>query len=140
MFEQPSSDSTLDSDQQEQTQSRPTLPAAWTKVTLSSNGTKQVSPAWVAEHGQSVRLVDVRGPDEFFGPLHHVTGSEMVHLSVIASEACAWDKNSPVVVICRSAGRSDRAAMALQQMGLKNVASMTGGMLAWHSASLSSST
>ena len=45
-----------------------------------------------------------------------------------------WDRGQRIVTICRSGGRSDRAALELEAMGFREVASMTGGMLAVQAA------
>ena len=42
----------------------------------------------------------------------------------------------PIVIVCRSGRRSRRAASALQQLGITNVAILDGGMLAWEAAGL----
>jgi rhodanese-related sulfurtransferase len=50
--------------------------------------------------------------------------------------AKAWDRNQEIVVVCRSGGRSGRAAAALAAMGFKHIINMSGGMLAWNAAGL----
>jgi rhodanese-related sulfurtransferase len=44
----------------------------------------------------------------------------------------AWDKEIPVITICRSGRRSGRVALDLEKLGFKRIASMRGGMLAWN--------
>jgi len=43
----------------------------------------------------------------------------------------AWDKEIPVITICRSGRRSGRVALELEKLGFKRIASMRGGMVAW---------
>jgi rhodanese-related sulfurtransferase len=43
-----------------------------------------------------------------------------------------WDKEEPVITICRSGRRSGRVALELEKLGFKRIASMRGGMLAWN--------
>ncbi len=100
---------------------QPAGPAGWHHVT----------PAWVAEHIDDVRLVDVREPREFHCDLGHVTTAELVPVAEVPAAARAWDKQAPVVLLCRSCGRSDRTAGVLVQLGFTKVASMSGGMLRW---------
>ena len=48
----------------------------------------------------------------------------------------AWDRDQPVVLVCRSGGRSGKAALQMASMGFCRVASMRGGMLRWSDARL----
>jgi rhodanese-related sulfurtransferase len=80
------------------------------------------------------RFIDVREPHEYSGDLGHIAGTELVPLASVGVAMQAWDKNQPIVMICRSGGRSGRAAEALAQSGFTNVMNMTGGMLAWNDA------
>lgn len=76
------------------------------------------------------RLIDVREPDEFVGELGHHPRAELVPLATLPSAALGWDRHERYVVICRSGGRSLRAAQALTAMGFTNVVDVEGGMLA----------
>lgn len=100
-------------------------------------GARHVTPVWVDQHAAEVRLIDVRQPEEFTGPLGYIDGSELVPLDRLMAEASSWPKDVPIVTICRSSGRSDRAALALESHGFRQVASMVGGMMAWDHSALS---
>lgn len=115
---------------------RAVQPERWAPVEVTSTGVPEVTPEWVREGGSSARLVDVRELDEFVGELGRVPGSELAPLATIATAAAAWDRAAPIVVICRSGGRSGRAALSLLAMGFEKVASMRGGMLAWNEKKL----
>lgn len=108
----------------------------WAEVARSPTGVRHVTPEWVAQHCGEFRLVDVRGKDEWNGPLGHIGQARLVPLDTLESEAIRWDKDEPLVVVCRGSGRSDRAAQALENAGFRRVASMVGGMLAWREAGL----
>ncbi|MBW1690404.1 MAG: rhodanese-like domain-containing protein [Deltaproteobacteria bacterium] len=41
------------------------------------------------------------------------------------------DKNTPVVMYCKSGGRASLACCSIQRMGYKNVKNMDGGWKAW---------
>jgi rhodanese-related sulfurtransferase len=82
------------------------------------------------------RLVDVREPFEYTGDLGHIAGAELVPLGSVSGAASSWDPNEPIVLICRSGGRSGRAADALVRAGFKNVMNMAGGMMAYNAAGL----
>ena len=84
-----------------------------------------------------VRVVDVREPPERTGPLGHVEGTENVPLGTVLEVAKAsWDKDAPLVVLCRSGGRSGQAATALAEAGFRHVYNLQGGMMAWNDAGL----
>ncbi len=96
----------------------------------------EVDPSWVVANSDGVFLVDVRQPEEFRGELGRVTGSVLAPVGDIGTTAEPWERKRPIVTICRSGGRSLKAAHVLREMGFVEVASMRGGMLAWNSAGL----
>ena len=100
-------------------------------VPRDPSGVRRVSTDWVAAHADRVRLVDVRQPEEFTGPLGHLPAAEMVPLGELLQAAAGWPREQPLVLICRSDKRSDRGALALEKMGFQQTASMVGGMIAW---------
>jgi glyoxylase-like metal-dependent hydrolase (beta-lactamase superfamily II)/rhodanese-related sulfurtransferase len=114
----------------------PELPVTepWAPIEVSAAGVPEVSHEWVQSHPAGVRLVDVREPAEFDGPLGHIDGSELVPLATVASAVASWDREAPVVLICRSGGRSGKAAVQMLAMGFRRVASMRGGMTAVNEA------
>jgi rhodanese-related sulfurtransferase len=86
----------------------------------------------VATHSRSVLIVDVRGPDEYRGELGHLEGSILGPLGTIVAAAATWPRDKPIVTVCRSGGRSGKAALALAARGFSRVASLQGGMLGWN--------
>lgn len=99
-------------------------------------GAPNVPCVWVAEMRDRIRLVDVRQPEELSGPDGALEGVDAIPLDAVLGAAKGWDRDAPVVVMCRSGGRSDRAAVALEAEGFTQVASMTGGILRWASLGL----
>ncbi|MDP2316406.1 MAG: rhodanese-like domain-containing protein [Pseudomonadota bacterium] len=99
-------------------------------------GYRDVPPLGAIHHLGDVRLIDVREPDEFVGPLGHIPGAELVPLSTVADLAAGWDRDQPVLLICRSGARSARAATALAGLGFGNVFNLVGGMIAWDANAL----
>lgn len=110
----------------------PEEPARWAPVETSPGGVPEIAPEWVASHPGDARLVDVREPSEWEGELGRVPGSELAPLATVEAAAQRWDRSAPVITICRSGGRSGKAALQLRAMGFRNVASMRGGMLLWN--------
>ncbi len=95
----------------------------------------EVDVTWVKDAPHEVRRVDVREAAELVSGLGAMSGAAHVPLADLASEAATWiDKDTPVVAVCRSGGRSLRAAATLQKLGFTKVASMAGGMIAWRAA------
>lgn len=100
--------------------------ASWTDVPVAA----------AAKRKQEFRIIDVREPGEYTGDLGHIEGAELVPLATVTSAAKSWNTDTPILVVCRSGGRSARAAEALAQMGFGKIHNMTGGMMAWNSAGL----
>jgi rhodanese-related sulfurtransferase len=77
-------------------------------------------------------VVDVRGPDEFTGPLGHIDGAMNVPLGEIpANTAALGEQTRPIVLVCHTDRRSSAAAVHLHAAGIPKVAVLRGGMLAW---------
>lgn len=101
------------------------------RSTLTGAGFRELAPHLAAEHLGELRVIDVREPGEFTGPLGRVPGAELVPLGTVEEAARSWNRDVPVLVVCRSGGRSGRAASILRTLGFRNVFNLTGGMLAW---------
>ena len=104
--------------------------------TETMGGWREIPPGAVAHKLETVRLVDVREPSEFTGNLGHILGAELVPLATVGDAARAWDRKQPVLLICRSGGRSAGASRILRELGFETVYNMTGGMLAWNELAL----
>lgn len=78
-------------------------------------------------------LVDVREPDEWAEV--HATGARLIPLGEVPERLGEIPTGAAVYVICRSGGRSMRAAEFLRTQGVdaRNVA---GGTMAWVEAGL----
>jgi sulfur dioxygenase len=104
----------------------------WAPVEISVGGIPEVAPEWVALHGREVRLVDVREPDELVGELGRIDGAEPLPLARVPGPLEAAPRDHPIVFVCRSGGRSGKAALSLARLGFEQVASMRGGMRVWN--------
>ena len=100
------------------------------------SGVREISAEAVLPHLEALRVIDVREPAEFVGPLGHLHGAELVPLSTVGSAAPAWDRSTPILVVCRSGGRSGNAASTLMRLGFEQVFNLTGGMIAWNAHEL----
>ena len=111
-------------------------PGGWCMMSRTQGGIPEVSVHWVHGCQGDVRVVDVREPEEFNGPLGHAPGAELVPLAGLTEHAARWNHDDKIVLLCRSGGRSGRGAQALEAQGFKRVASMAGGMLRWKQVEL----
>lgn len=114
----------------------PARATALERSTTKPMAYREISPRAVFETMGTARLVDVREPHEFTGELGHVEGAELVPLGTLEAASKAWTRDEPLVMICRSGGRSGRAAEHLSAQGFTSVMNMVGGMLAWNDAGL----
>lgn len=116
------------------------------KALISERSVQQLQQALAAS---DTVLVDVREPDEFReGHIAHavnlprgVLEMKIHQLPAVAHfceplAALTELAGKPVYLICRSGARSALAAASLQQMGLTQVYSVTGGFQAWLDAGL----
>ncbi|MBV1857131.1 MAG: rhodanese-like domain-containing protein, partial [Nannocystaceae bacterium] len=97
---------------------------------LSPGGTPEVSVDALAASGCNLRIVDVRTRAEV-AETGVIPGSEHVPVERIARGASRWEADASIVLVCRSGRRSGAAAEELAQLGFTQVASLTGGLLAW---------
>ena len=99
-------------------------------------GYREVAPRDVPLPQPDVLLIDVREPHEYVGELGHVPGAVLVPLRLLPFKMSEWKRDQELLVICRSGGRSSRAAAELVQQGYSKVVNLQGGMLAWNAAGL----
>lgn len=93
------------------------------------------TPAKVSEllHAGDLQIVDVRQPHEW--DAGHIAEATHIELAELAARVDALDRAAPVVLVCRSGGRSAMATAALTQAGF-DAHNMAGGMLDWAAAGL----
>jgi len=103
----------------------------WAPLTYTFAGIWEVQPHWLEEHLREVRIVDVREPAEFNGPLGHVPGAQLIPLGSLNGRSGELTKEKPIVVVCRSGARSAQATVLLGKAGFDKVANLSGGMLRW---------
>lgn len=74
-------------------------------------------------------LVDVREPDELVDG--SLPGAVNIPVGDLPQRCDELDRAKPVIVFCRSGGRSASAAEFLAASGYGDVTNLEGGMLAW---------
>jgi rhodanese-related sulfurtransferase len=100
-------------------------------VERSPGGAPLIWPELVARQGRSVRIVDVREADELIGPLGHIPGIDWIPRDRVTSLAQRLDRDAKIVLVSRAGERSGPLAKELEQLGMRFVASMVGGMVSW---------
>jgi rhodanese-related sulfurtransferase len=112
---------------------------------LLRHSTAAASPGWIEADVLSARLatgptpsvIDVRGLDEFTGPLGHITGAINVPLAELGThlpELIAH--NESLVLVCKTDRRSSSAAQRLLAAGAGDVVVLRGGMERWRTLGL----
>jgi len=104
---------------------------AWAPLRYTFSGVWEVEPHWLEENLGAVRVLDVREPDEFAGPLGHIRGATLLPLGELTARAKDLPKDKPIVAVCRAGSRSAHATAILSKAGFSQVANLPGGMLRW---------
>ena len=80
-----------------------------------------------------VQLVDVRTPEEFSeGHLENAINID-VTADDFDAKVASLDKEKPVMVYCKSGGRSAKASARLKELGFKTITDLEGGITNWKS-------
>lgn len=90
-------------------------------------------------------IIDVREPSEYSGELGHIAGSRLLPLGELdarlgsgatLAELVADHADRPLLMVCRSGGRSGKACERLAKAGIGGAINMLGGMLEWNRVGL----
>jgi rhodanese-related sulfurtransferase len=81
-------------------------------------------------------VVDVSEPDEF--ARGHVVGSRNVPFGQLEQKLPETVKNKalPVILVCASGARANRAVAVVKKMGYEQVQALSGGLNGWKDANL----
>ncbi len=98
----------------------------------------EIAPYAFAAENSGVVLIDVREPSEF--ATGHLPGAINIPRGVlefqIESHPGLAALPRPIVLYCRSGGRSALAALSLSMLGFDEVRSLSGGIMGWTEADL----
>ena len=88
--------------------------------------------------GQATIVIDVRGPDEFIGPLGHIAAARNIPLSELSERISEFAglEREPIVLVCRTDRRSAAAAQTLRAARFTNVSVLRRGMVQWNESGL----
>ena len=84
---------------------------------------------------KDVVIIDVRTPEEYEKD-GHIKGANLIPVQIFRYIYLPGLRNKKVLVYCRSGNRSVTASRMLEQMGIKNVYNLKGGIIEWKSKKL----
>jgi len=107
-------------------------------VSKAKNKIREVTPQEVAKARDKWVIIDVREPEEYAAG--HIPEVPNIPRGLIEfkvdNHPLLSDRDMPLVLHCKSGGRSALAAVVLQELGFNNVVNMAGGFDAWQSTGL----
>ena len=109
---------------------------AWPTLVNSSQGTA-LSPAEAVRlmNREKAVVIDVCEPAEFAAA--HVAGARNIPLDALEGhKSLPSNKALPLVVLCKSGARSQRAVATLRKLGYANAQALAGGLKGWREANL----
>jgi len=86
----------------------------------------------------SLTVIDVRGPDEFTGPLGHIGNALNLPIGELPNRLTEVNarEDEPVILVCRTDRRSASSAAFLRGIGFRDARVLRGGMERWNQNSL----
>ena len=108
----------------------------WPVLKNASGGSLTPARAVQLINREKAVVIDVCEAEEFAAG--HVTGAKNVPVSKLEERLPTVVKNKalPVVLVCASGARANRAVGIAKKLGYDNAQAMAGGMKAWREASL----
>lgn len=91
-----------------------------------------VAQVKVLYESKQAYLIDVREPWEY--KKSYIQGVTLIPLKKLSKKLEQIPKDQPVILVCASGFRSDKARNLLEYEGFNNVHNMLGGMQAWEEA------
>jgi len=80
-----------------------------------------------------IQLIDVRTPEEFSEG--HIENAKNINImgNDFDAQVATLDKTKPVMVYCKSGGRSAKASARLKELGFTTITDLEGGITNWNS-------
>jgi rhodanese-related sulfurtransferase len=99
-------------------------------------GTLGVNDAVLLMNREKAVVVDVCEANEFAAG--HIIGAKHVPLGELEAKLPGTVKNkaNPVIFVCASGARSNRAVAVAKKLGYENAQALSGGMGAWREANM----
>ena len=108
----------------------------WSVVRGAGAGTLSAQGAVQLINRERAVVVDVREPEAFAAG--RITGARNVPLAQLEARLAATVKNKtvPLVLVCESGARAQRAVATARKLGYERAQAMTGGLKGWRAANL----
>ncbi|RMA60906.1 rhodanese-related sulfurtransferase [Acidovorax sp. 100] len=108
----------------------------WPVLKNASGGSLTPARAVQLINREKAVVIDVCEAEEF--ATGHVTGAKNVPVSQLEERLPTVVKNKalPVVLVCASGARANRAVAIAKKLGYDNAQALAGGLKAWREASL----
>lgn len=92
------------------------------------------SLATIAGEKPDLVIIDVRCPEEFAGPLGHISAAINISVDRLLQEPALLSpfRGSPIALVCHTDKRSAKAAEQLRADGFRQVFVLRGGMVRWN--------
>jgi uncharacterized membrane protein YdjX (TVP38/TMEM64 family)/rhodanese-related sulfurtransferase len=90
------------------------------------------------DNGEPVTVIDVRGKDEFWGPLGHIANARNIPIAELNDRLpeLAGLERTPIVLVCLTDKRSAKGAHLLSRAGYRHVSVLHRGMQQWNADGL----
>jgi rhodanese-related sulfurtransferase len=106
--------------------------------TLQAMGPAGITPtqAVLMINREKAHVVDVRSPEEF--ATGHLIGAKNIAMDVLEANLgkAVNDKKRPLILVCASGVRSQRAQKIAAKLGFEQAHSLSGGLRIWQEANL----
>ena len=109
---------------------------AWPLIRGAGAGTLTAQGAVQLINRERAVVIDVRETEEFAAG--HMTGARNLPLNQLEEKlgTVVKKKTLPVVLVCETGARSQRAVAIAKKLGYEQAQAMVGGLKAWKAASL----
>lgn len=100
---------------------------------ITGGNIEDLEPSDVVNHLHNYTIIDVRREDEFYGELGHIKNAILMTLQDnLDLKLENLDKDKEYLFVCRSGGRSSKAARIALGIGMSKIYNLNGGMLKWN--------
>jgi rhodanese-related sulfurtransferase len=108
----------------------------WPLIKGASGGSLTAQGAVQLINREKAVVIDVCEANEFAAG--HVGGAKNIPLNQLEEKLTAAVKNKalPVILVCQSGARSNRAVAIAKKLGYEQAQSLAGGLSAWRTANL----
>ena len=108
----------------------------WPQIKGAAGGTLTATGAVQLMNREKAVVIDVSDAEEFAAG--HVTNSKNVPLNQLDEKLAGLVKNKelPLILVCTSGIRSNRAVATAKKLGFSNVQALAGGLKSWREANL----